>query len=890
MKLFTKCPTRRELARFLDSDVTFRREQKISAHVDGCSTCQKLLEELTTQTELPAFFNGVDVVGQRKSSLMNLIGKLREDTWPTSISETAQQNPAHAAPNQLDAAIRHDGFSGQTIGQYQLLDIVGRGGSGVVYRAYDQKLERVVAIKMMRADYCNQNGILRMEREAKNIAAISHENILGVFAFETPGPECPSPAPYLVTEFVRGQSLERRISETGALEPRQTAKLIRDVANGLAAAHNQSIVHRDIKSSNILLSEKGRPKIADFGLAIDEAFASRITATGIVAGTLAYMSPEQINDPDDVDRRADIYGLGVVLYECLTGELPFRGVARATIERIIHERPRDPVLLNANVPRDLNSICLKAISKAKGRRYQTAEEFSADLTRWLNGEQTIARPISRTEKTIGWAAKNRLVTALLLLTVLLTGAFIAGLVNSNRLKSELLVQKTQQAKSLESERDHLLSTVGDVVYDISDYLEENDWNTISPDDIQQRALEISIDGLAKASGLEAVTSSNTANNPGLSVGKNATVKALAAEFQLRLGVVSYRQDKLDESLALLEQTISLSTELLSNSSGRNLKAADRERIANVKTRGEIWTTIARFNIGEVDEALESLEQMFQDCKRSVRFTNADLEWIGDLGTVGVEIARMVEADRAENYFHESLGLAQTMYSIIDKVRLEAVHNHETFYPQFSADHIVSACLVGIAELKCASNHPRAAEYDYLYKQHSFLIAPYNDFVESVENAEADIETLTVDEQGKLVTDKYWEMAIETMEETDLSVPQNIHDLAVCKEMLASIRFQCNENENAIKLLKEAIELREDILDNKPENEILFRQWINSRLLLMEVGTKNLKFCKKEFARITQDIQLWQQEHLAGAERTKEAIRWHRRVLYTLQHLTADTDS
>lgn len=890
LKLFTKCPTRRELARFLDSDVSFRREQKISNHIDGCRACQKLLDELTTQTELPAFFSGAEVAQRRQSSLLNLIGRLREDTWPGSTNETDQQSRA-ATP-----ATGHDDYSGQSIGQYQLLEIVGRGGSGVVYKAYDQKLERVVAIKMMRADYCGQNGIFRMEREAKNIAAISHENILSVIAFEKPELKGPIQAPYLVTEFVCGQSLEALIGETGALDPGKTAKLIRDVANGLSAAHNKSIVHRDIKSSNILLNEKGYPKIADFGLAIDESFSSRITANGIVAGTLAYMSPEQINEPDDVDRRADIYGLGVVLYECLTGELPFRGVARATIERIIHERPRDPTLLNANVPRDLNSICLKAISKTKSRRYQTAEEFSADLTRWLNGEQTIARPISPSEKVFAWATKNQLAAVLLFSTILLTAAFIAGLVNSNRLKSQLLAQKTRQTQSLELERDHLLSTVGDVVYDISDYLEENDWGTVSPDDIQQRALEISIDGLAKASG--ANFDESNSNDSSLAVGKNARVKALSAGFQLRLGIVSYRQAKLDESLALLEQTISLSSDLLSNSTDKILKKADRHRIDNVKTRGEIWEAIVRFNLGEVEVALDSLDRMFEEFNAKSQFTQADLEWIGDLGTVGVEIGRVIESDLAEEYFLETLGLAQEMYALIDMDRLDAVHNDEMFYPQFAADHIASASLFEIAKLKYASNHPRTAEYDYLLRRHSFLIAPYNAFVESVDNAQAELETELetesetpeVNDQGKLSTDKYWEMAINILEESDLSIPQNLNDLAMCNEMLASIYFQCEKNEKAIELLKEANDLREDILDNEPGNEFLFRQWINSRLLLLEVCKSNRKFCEKGMAQITEDIRVWEQEHLAGAERREEAIRWHRRVLYTLQHLTADMDS
>ena len=887
LKFFAKCPSRRDLERFLDSDFGFRREKKISAHVDNCEHCQALLDDLTTEHELPSFFAGAEVTRHGDRLLPSMIGLMRNETWLLSRDQTTPTpaSPSPASPSQLARAAhwrrKAEREPQQMVGQYRLLEVVGQGGSGVVYRAFDTKLDRVVAVKMLRPNFCNQNGVLRMEREAKSIAAISHRNILSVIAFEKPDAESASPSPYLVTEYVDGQSLEMLIRESGAMDPTAAAKMVLGIAHGLAAAHRESIVHRDIKSSNVLLDGIGRPKLADFGLAIDESFSARITSQGVVAGTLAYMSPEQLNDPDKVDRRADIYGLGIVLYECLTGELPFRGVARATIERILHESPRDPMLLNASVHRDLNSICLKAISKSPARRYQTAEEFSDDLTRWLEGRATVARPVSYFEKARLWATKNRLAAALLLLSGLLTIAVFAGLLNSNRLKTQLLAEKTRQAKWLTLERDKLVSIVADVVHDINDHVEEHDWSTIDPDDLQQRALTISIDGLAEATRI--AEASNLAGGK-----KVANTKELEAEFQLRLGVVSFRRGEIEKSIEAVDRTIKLSEELLSADRALGYQPEKRKRIENVLNRGETWRILARFDQGHAADSISLLDRKIEQFQSRTDFDQADLLWLGDLATVTIKVAQSVEDSLAETYYLASLELAESMYGIIDTNRFQAVHTDETFYAQFAADETTKVALSLLSNLKFRTNSPQVAQYDYRFRKHMFLIAPYTDSIEVLNSDPAETEEFDSDED--LDTYQYWEMTLKMVEQEDMSIARNLDALAVCKEMLASLRHQDGRDDLASELLQDAVDIRGEILDFEPANQRLFRQWINSRMIYLEMIKSDRRRLEKEIVDIEQDIEDWQAQHGDDAERSRVAIRWHKRVLFTFNQLRSATDS
>jgi predicted negative regulator of RcsB-dependent stress response len=319
--------------------------------------------------------------------------------------------------------------SGRRVGKFVLLDELGSGGFGTVWRARDGELDRLVAIKLPHAGrFSSPQDQERFLREGRNAARLRHTNIVSVHeAARHEG------LPYLVTDFVAGVNLADYLSGR-RLTFRESAELAAQVSDALAYAHGLGVVHRDVKPSNIMLEVPagtgpvGKPLVMDFGLALRDGGEATLTVEGQVLGTPAYMSPEQAaGQSHKVDGRSDVYSLGVVLFQLLTGELPFRGNARMLLHSVMHDEPRAPRTLNDQVPRDLETICLKAMAKEPSRRYAGAAELRDDLRRWLRGEPILARPVGRAERLWRWYKRNRLVGNLLAAVfLLLTALAVAG--------------------------------------------------------------------------------------------------------------------------------------------------------------------------------------------------------------------------------------------------------------------------------------------------------------------------------------------------------------------------------------------------------------------------------------------------------------------------------
>ena len=313
------------------------------------------------------------------------------------------QTPTH--PKGLDPIRELPSIPG-----YQVDAVLGVGGMGVVFRAVHLKLNRIVALKMALAGaYAHPEERTRFQREAEAIAALRHPNIVQIYDVgETKG------RPYYTMEILEGGNLTERLS--GTPQPaRQAAQWLALLTSAVHAAHQGGVLHRDLKPDNVLFSRDGVPKISDFGLACRMDMDAGLTRTGTVIGTPSYMAPEQARgDKKEIGPAADVYSIGAILYEVLTGRPPFRAEsATETVVQVLSQEPVAPSRLNARVPRDLETICLKCLEKEPRRRYATAGDLAAELHRFLNGEAIQARPTGRIEHTARWIRRHKGVAAAL---------------------------------------------------------------------------------------------------------------------------------------------------------------------------------------------------------------------------------------------------------------------------------------------------------------------------------------------------------------------------------------------------------------------------------------------------------------------------------------------
>ncbi|HVU87318.1 MAG TPA: protein kinase [Pirellulales bacterium] len=311
-----------------------------------------------------------------------------------------------------------------SIPDYDVERILGHGGMGIVYKAHHLKLNRDVALKMLlTGSYASRQEHARFVREAEAIAALRHPHIVQVYDIgEVDG------HPYYTMEFVDGGSLAQKLA--GTTQPvREAAEMVSRLAEAVQAAHESGIVHRDLKPGNILLADGETPKITDFGLARRLDRDSGLTHTGARIGTPSYMAPEQMTGgASALSPAVDIFALGAILYEMLTGRPPFQGESLSDIERkLTTEDPLPPAHLNPKVPRDLQTICLKCLEKDPRARYPTAGELAADLDRFLHHEPIRARPIAPAERAARWIRRNPLLAALAVTSVVLI-ALIASAV------------------------------------------------------------------------------------------------------------------------------------------------------------------------------------------------------------------------------------------------------------------------------------------------------------------------------------------------------------------------------------------------------------------------------------------------------------------------------
>lgn len=364
---------------------------------------------------------------------------LREELDGTlpEVSEFAERFPSLAdaltAQFDLHRALQPSiGTAAPRIPGFQVLRELGRGGMGAVYLARDENLFRHVAVKvLLSGEFASESARQRFRTEAEAIARLRHAHIVDVHAFGEFDDR-----PYLVLEYVAGGSLDQRLKQS-SLEPHAAANLLAQLADAVEHAHRYGILHRDLKPANILIADpvsdsairnpqSAIPKITDFGLAKRLDAAGGVTETSQLLGTPCYMAPEQCSGAKDVGPAADVYSLGAILYECLTGRPPFKAAtSMETLAQVRNREPVSPRTLNPAVPRDLETICLKCLEKSPERRYATAAELAADLRRFSADQPVLARPIGPATRAVRWCRRNPAPAALIVVLLIGTGATIA---------------------------------------------------------------------------------------------------------------------------------------------------------------------------------------------------------------------------------------------------------------------------------------------------------------------------------------------------------------------------------------------------------------------------------------------------------------------------------
>jgi len=325
----------------------------------------------------------------------------------------------------------------KSFGDYEIIALIAEGGMGVVYKARQTKLNRIVALKMIKSgELADEEQVERFYSEAKAAAKLDHPGIVPVYEVGKQNGQH-----FFSMAFVAGTSLRERVKNDGPFSPKRAVEILKTVAEAAQFGHDNGIIHRDIKPHNILLDESGSPRVTDFGLA--KHGDSEMTVAGQVMGTPSYMPPEQAEGKqDEIGAVSDVYSLGATLYYLLTGRPPFQAASKSeTLRQVIITEPVPPRRLNPDIPRDLETICLKCLRKERSGRYSTAQDLSDDLGRWLENKPIVARRVTAIEKTWLWCKRKPVVVGLMatVFVVIAVGSFIAREQNNLTRAEELVV-------------------------------------------------------------------------------------------------------------------------------------------------------------------------------------------------------------------------------------------------------------------------------------------------------------------------------------------------------------------------------------------------------------------------------------------------------------------
>jgi serine/threonine-protein kinase len=368
----------------------------LARHLEQCERCAEVVDRLLAGDALARVVRtGAEqtILGPALRDLAQRLHELQPDFPPRPQRTVVGSDGSSQASDRAEEPL-------PTVPGYEVLALLGRGGTGDVYKARDVHLGRLVALKMI-AECASLQHLVRFRAEAQVLAQLQHPHIVQIFEVNEHRGQ-----PYFVLELLEGGSLDSRLARSPQPPP-AAAAMVQTLARTMHAAHAQGVIHRDLKPSNVLLTRDGQPKIGDFGLAKRMDEGSNLTRTGTVMGTPSYMAPEQAHGNKDIGPAADIYALGAILYEMLTGRPPFQGASPLeTLEMVRTAEPVLPGRLQAGIPRDLETICLKCLEKQPEKRYASAAALADDLERFLGDKPIAARRAGLPELLVKWARRR----------------------------------------------------------------------------------------------------------------------------------------------------------------------------------------------------------------------------------------------------------------------------------------------------------------------------------------------------------------------------------------------------------------------------------------------------------------------------------------------------
>jgi len=604
------------------------------------------------------------------------------DTTLAGLPATPDPDPTPALVGETGPPVRRSDTPAPSLAGYEVLEELGRGGMGIVYKARQVALHRLVAVKMMRAGLeAGPDEVARFRTEAEAVARLQHPNIIQIHEVgEADG------RPYLALEFVDGLGLNKYLAGTPQ-PPRAAAGLVEKLARAMCAAHQRGIVHRDLKPSNILLAGEGItppgvgvgagplpaladlvPKITDFGLAkllpgeAGAMTANEQTQSGAVLGTPSYMAPEQARGRSkEVGPAADVYALGAILYEMLTGRPPFKGEsAWETLRQVINEEPVPPTRLQPGLPRDVETICLKCLQKEPRRRYESADALADDLGRFAAGRPIRARPVGAAGRLWRWGRREPVVAGLLAALLLgLIGGLTGLALLWRRAETNYAESRRQYDRAEESSRD-ARRAVEEMLGEVA----EERLKDIPEMEPVQRAL------LEKAAAFYEKFLEERGDDPAL--------REEAARAYSRLGLINMRLNRIPESEAAYRKALAMHTALAEEAPG---EPRYRRLMASDLLGGLAHLYLSGNRFAEAQEVLQRARQILEPLAAehtdAIEYQVALADCDNNLGSLWMSTGHL---DQAEEAFGNSLRirdrLARERPAVVQfRNKLAASHNN-----------------------------------------------------------------------------------------------------------------------------------------------------------------------------------------------------------------------